>query len=114
MLSPDWVTGLEGKTVTCDGVTIKLSTSLPILDGYLTAICDKWENGKPISSIDSGHASIEHGPKTDSDLAGPRSKLAQVSSLGAQRAAGDRRQGTCTRVSVTRSEASHGPRMRLP
>jgi hypothetical protein len=32
---------------------------------------DKWENGKPISSFDTGHASIEHGAKTDSDLARP-------------------------------------------
>ncbi len=37
----------------------------------LTATCDKWENGKSISSIDTGHASIEHGAKTDSDLARP-------------------------------------------
>jgi hypothetical protein len=37
----------------------------------LTATCDKWENGKSISSIDTGHASIEHGAKTNSDLARP-------------------------------------------
>jgi hypothetical protein len=60
--SPDWVTGLEGETVTCEDVTFRLSTSLPIL---LTATCDKWENGKSISSIDTGHVSIEHGAKTD-------------------------------------------------
>jgi hypothetical protein len=44
----------------------------------------------------------------------PRSKLAQVSSRGAQRAAGDRRRGTHTRVPATRSEASHCQRMLLP
>ncbi len=37
----------------------------------LTATCDKWENGKSISSIDTGRASIEHGAKTDPDLARP-------------------------------------------
>jgi len=35
----------------------------------LTATCDQWENGKSISSIDTGQASIAHGAKTDSDLA---------------------------------------------
>ena len=61
---------------------------------------------------------LKHEAKTDSDLARPpcgdhqpRSKLAKVSSLGARRAAGDRRRGTRTRVPVTRSEANHGPRM---
>ncbi len=70
VLSPDSVTGLEGGAVTCEDVTIKLSTSLPILEGCLTATCDKWENGKSISSIDTGSASmpVEHGAKTDSDL----------------------------------------------
>ncbi len=44
----------------------------------LTAACDKWENGESISSIDTGHASIEHEAKTDSDLARPcDSDLAQ-------------------------------------
>jgi RNA recognition motif-containing protein len=66
---PDWVTGPEGETVTCEDVTIKSSTSLPILEGCLTATCDQWENGKSISSIDTGQASIAHGAKTDSDLA---------------------------------------------
>ena len=32
-LSPDWVAGLEGETVICEDVTIRLSTSLPILEG---------------------------------------------------------------------------------
>ncbi len=34
-LSPDWVAGLEGVAVTviCEDVTIRLSTSLPILRG---------------------------------------------------------------------------------
>ncbi len=70
-VSPDWVTGLEGGTVTCEGVTFELSTSPPILEGCLTATCDKWENSKSISPIDTGHASIGHGAKTDSDLARP-------------------------------------------
>ncbi len=68
VLFPDWVTGLEGETATCEDVTIKLSTSLPILEGCLTAPCDKWGNGKSISSIDIGHVSIELGVKTNSDL----------------------------------------------
>ncbi len=33
VLSPDWVTGLEGGTVIYEDVTIKLSTNLPILEG---------------------------------------------------------------------------------
>ncbi len=70
-LFSNWVTGLEGETVTCDDVTIRLSTSLPTLEGCLTATCDGWENGKSISSIDTGSASIEHGAKTNSDLARP-------------------------------------------
>ncbi len=37
----------------------------------LIATSDKWDNGESISSIDTGHASIEHGAKTDSDLARP-------------------------------------------
>ncbi len=89
--------------------------------GCLTATCDKWENGNSISSIDTGHASIEHGTKTDSDLArSPDSDhpVSQQASpgvpLGEQRAAGDRRRGTHSRIQVTRSEANHGPRMRRP
>ncbi len=38
-LSPDWVAGLEGKTVICEDVTIRLSTSLPILEGCLNVTC---------------------------------------------------------------------------
>jgi hypothetical protein len=34
-LSPDWVAGLEGETVNCKDVTIRLSTTLPILEGCL-------------------------------------------------------------------------------
>jgi hypothetical protein len=30
-LSPDWVAGLEGETVNCEDVTIRLNTSLPVL-----------------------------------------------------------------------------------
>jgi hypothetical protein len=71
VLFPDWVTGLEGGGVTCEDMTIKLSTSLPILEGRLTETCNKWDNGKSISPIDTGHANIEHGAKTDPDLARP-------------------------------------------
>ncbi len=35
-LSPDWVAGLEGGTIICQDVTIRLSTSLPILEGVWT------------------------------------------------------------------------------
>ncbi len=38
-LSPDWVAGLEGKTIICEDVTIRLSTSLPILEGCLNMTC---------------------------------------------------------------------------
>ena len=34
-LSPDWVARLEGGAVICEDVTIRLSTSLPILEGCL-------------------------------------------------------------------------------
>jgi hypothetical protein len=34
-LSPDWIARLEGDTVICDDVIIRLSTSLPILEGCL-------------------------------------------------------------------------------
>jgi hypothetical protein len=56
---------------TCDDVPIKLRTILPILEGCLAETCDKWENCKSISSIDTSQASIAHGAKTDSDLARP-------------------------------------------
>jgi hypothetical protein len=87
----------------------------------LTATFDKWENGKSSSSIDTGHASIDHGAKTDSDLARPpggdhpaTQQASPVFQIGAQHTAGDRRRGTRTRVPVTRSEANHGPRMQRP
>jgi hypothetical protein len=78
----------------------------------LTATCDKWENGKSIRSIDSGHASIEHGAKTDTDLARPpggdhpATQQASPSVL----TQGAARRGR--RVPVTRNEAGRGPRMR--
>jgi hypothetical protein len=81
---------------------------------WLTAICVKWENGKSISSIETGQASIEHGAKTDSDLARPPGvddPATQQASPGvptrstAQRAAGNRRRGTRTQVPVTRGGA---------
>jgi hypothetical protein len=66
----DWVTGLpeEGRLSRASDMTIEL---IPILERCLTVTCDKWENGKSISSFDTGHASIEHGAKTNSHLARP-------------------------------------------
>jgi hypothetical protein len=108
------VTGLKGGPVTCEDVTIKLSISLPILEGCLTATYDKWKNGKSISSIDTGRASIEHGAKTDADLASPPGGDHPAISLGAPRAAGARPPYVRTRVPVMRSEARLCPRMRRP
>ncbi len=68
--SPDWVTGLEGGTVICKDVTIRLSTSIPILEGCLN-VSVQCENGKPISPIDSAQPIMAHGADTDSDLARP-------------------------------------------
>ncbi len=88
--------------------------NLPARCSCLTLTCDKWENGKPMSSIDTGSASIEHGTKTDSDLARPslaavtiqpRSKLARVLSAGA------RPQSMHTQVPITQSETHCCPRM---
>ena len=71
-LSPDWVAGLEGGTVICEDVTIRLSTSLPVLEGCLNVTCFQCENGKPISPIDSAQPpTMAHDADTDSDLARP-------------------------------------------
>jgi hypothetical protein len=70
-LSPDWVAGLEGNTVDCEDVTIRLSTSLPILEGCLNVTCVQCENGKSISPIDSAQSTMAHDADTDSDLARP-------------------------------------------
>jgi hypothetical protein len=70
-LSPDWVAGLEGNTVNCKEVTIRLSTSLPILEGCLNVTCVQCENGKSISPIDSTQPTMAHDADTDSDLARP-------------------------------------------
>jgi hypothetical protein len=43
-VSPDWVAGLEGENVICEDVTIRLSTSLPILEGCLNVTCVQCEN----------------------------------------------------------------------
>ncbi len=43
----------------------------------LPVTCDEWENGKSVSSIDTGRASIGYGAKTDSDLARPHSGQAE-------------------------------------
>ncbi len=64
--------------------------------------------------------SMEPRPTLNSDLARPpggdhaATQQASPGVLGAQRAAGDRRRGTCTRVLVTRSEASRNQTMLLP
>ncbi len=68
-VSPDWVAGLEGETVDCEDVTIRLSTSLPILEGCLNVTCVQCENGKSISLIDSAQPTMAHDADTDSDLA---------------------------------------------
>jgi hypothetical protein len=60
-LSPDWVTGLEGETVICEDVTIRLSTSLPILEGYLSVTCTQGENGKSISQTDNAQSTMARG-----------------------------------------------------
>jgi hypothetical protein len=70
-LSPDWVAGLEGNTIDCEDVTIRLSTSLPMLEGCLNVTCVQCENGKSISTIDSAQATTAHDADTDSDLAPP-------------------------------------------
>ncbi len=81
-----------GETVTCENVTTKLSTGLPILKRNLTAICVQCENGKSILSLGSSQASIAHGGKTI------------------------RQRSACTRlgVPVTRGAARSGLKMRLP
>ncbi len=70
-LSPDWVTELEGETVICEDVTIRLSTSLPILEGCLNVTRVQCENGKSIRPIDSAQTTMAHDADTDSDLARP-------------------------------------------
>jgi hypothetical protein len=72
-ISSDWVAGLEGEAVNCEGVTIRLSTSLPILEGCLclNVTCVQCENGKSISTIDSAQATMAYDADTDSDLARP-------------------------------------------
>jgi hypothetical protein len=89
------LTGWRGsETVTCE-----VEPSLPILKGSLTATCDKRENGKSISSIGTGRASMEHGAKTHPDLACHVHPAVII---------------VRTRVPMTRTEARRGPRMRLP
>jgi hypothetical protein len=50
-LSPDWVAGLEGETVICEDVTIRLSSSLPILERCLNVTCVQCENGKSTAQL---------------------------------------------------------------
>jgi hypothetical protein len=52
-------------------MTIRLSTSLPILEGCLNVTCVQCENGKSISPIDSAQPTMAHEAGTDSDLARP-------------------------------------------
>ncbi len=105
---PDWVTGPEGETVPCEDLTIKSSTSLPILEGCLTATCYLWENSKSISSIDTGQASIAHGAKTVSDLA----RLGHTDSNLARPPGGDHpaaqhaSQGDLTRSAARRGQSA--------
>jgi hypothetical protein len=71
-LSPDWVAGLEGETIICEDVTIRLSTSIPILEGCLNVTCVQCEiGGESISPIDSAQPTMAHDADTDSDLARP-------------------------------------------
>ena len=73
-LSPDWVAGLEGETVICEDVshvTIRVGTSLPILEGCLNVTCVQCENGKSFSPIGSAQPTMAHDADTDSDLARP-------------------------------------------
>jgi hypothetical protein len=70
-LSPDWVAGMEGETVICEDVTIRLSTSLPILEGCLNVKCIQCENGKSISPIDSAQPTMAHDADTDPAFARP-------------------------------------------
>ncbi len=69
--SPDWVAGLEGEIVNCEDVTVRLSTSLLILEGCFNVTCVQCENGKSISPIDSAQPTMAHDADTDSDLARP-------------------------------------------
>ncbi len=70
-ISQDWGAGLEGNTVNCEDVTIRLSTGFPILEGCLNVTCVQCENGKSISTIDSTQATMAHDTDTDSDIARP-------------------------------------------
>jgi hypothetical protein len=60
----------------------KLSTIHSILEGCLTATCNKWENGMAISSIDTGHASIAHEAKTLARPSGSDNLATQQANLG--------------------------------
>ncbi len=74
-LSPDWVAGTPDwvaiETINCEDMTIRLSTSLPIMEGCLNVTCAQCENGKSISPIDSAQPTMAHDADTDSDLARP-------------------------------------------
>jgi hypothetical protein len=114
-LSPDWVAGQEGGGVICEDVTIRLSTSLSILEGYLNVTCVQCENGKPISPIDIAQPTMAHDADTDSDLARPSDgnhPTALHATPGMLIRSATRRSTAghvvvwCTRVLVTLSEAT--------
>ncbi len=108
-LSPDWVAGLEGNTVNCEDVTIRLSTSLPILEGCLNVTCVQCENGKSISTIDSAQTTriqtrISHVHPTASIH--QRGTILRLCYCGVLRAGATPAMSWRTRVPVTRSEAT--------
>jgi hypothetical protein len=115
-LSPDWFARLEGETVNCEDVTIRMSTSLPILEGCLNVTCVQCENGKSISPINSAQQTIAHDADTDSDLARPpddkhpsvRQAIPAMPQCycGVLRAGAPPAMSWRTRVPVTRSEAT--------
>jgi hypothetical protein len=56
---------LEGETDICKDMIIRLSTSLPILEGCLNVTCVQCENGKSISPIDCAQPTMAHDADTD-------------------------------------------------
>ncbi len=82
-ISPDWVAGLEGETVNCEDVTIRLSISLPILEGCLNVTCVQCENGKSISQIDSAQPTMANGYRL-----GSRASTRRQASISAARYSG--------------------------
>jgi hypothetical protein len=69
-LFPDWVAGL-GETVICEDATMRLSTSLHILEDCLNVTFVQCEFGKSVWPIDSAQPTMADDADTDSDLARP-------------------------------------------